>query len=507
VGRSDPWQIFEGRIIVVANSPDAATLARIKKANPNEVLVLTRGRKRGLGRQSDGTYHAEYRSSSSVGRNNAQVAVLTGRAALGLRKRNFFRGFQFIALGSPIGWLCAIPGLLRYAIRGELTFVGTLPPADSGQYMLPFLVFENQRFGEIGNQRLFGPPDMEPTEMLGLLSEVDYVLLRWHRAVLCGETLADVDLLVSDAHLDRVRRAFSQRLGLFPIDVYSQSGSGGHAFKSAPYYPPHAARWLLDNATSSASGIRHLSGEFAYLAFAYHLLFHKTETVPAGTENLASAGWLRHLDELLELARSAQRRLPQTFSDIEEDLAAAKMMPPLDTIGFYSRGNEFLVDRYASQKVAPGLSVFLIREFGIEPDPVPEIRRLILAEGFVILHEGVLSSDGHAHAIQTIRGGNWYDRHAPGRLALPRHFYVCMNPEPVPPSSSTLRRYPRLDDERLLIKRTIRDEFTRRRRENTNIVHVSDNSAEAREYVAALGLEQALAERIGAAALAQKVPN
>jgi hypothetical protein len=249
----------------------------------------------------------------------------------------------------------------------------------------------------------------------------------------------------------------------------------------------------LANATTGPSGIRHLTGNPAYLAFAYHLLFHKTEKVPPDTEDLKIAGWpSRYLEELLELARTAGRRTPQTFTDLEEDLTAARMMPPLDTIGFYSKRNNFLVDRYGDRKAAPGLSVFLIREFGIEPDPLPEIRRMILDGGFAIVHEGIISSDIHPHAIETIRGGNWYDRHAPGRLALPKHFYLCTNSRPVPPSRSTLRRYPRLDDECLLVKRAIRDEFSRRRGESINIVHVSDNSAEAKEYMHALRLDIAL---------------
>jgi hypothetical protein len=339
---------------------------------------------------------------------------------------------------------------------------------------------------------------MAPRELLSLLEGIDYVLLRWPADVIRGNPMSDIDLLVSDAHLQRTRDIFSQRLGLFPIDVYSESGSGGHAFKAAPYYPPHAARWLLANATTGPSGLRYLAGEPAYLAFAYHLLFHKTEAVAPGTQDIESAGWPgRHLEELSDLARAAGRRRPQTFADLEDDLIAAGMMPPLDTIGFYCARNKFLVDRYGDRKAAPGLSVFLIREFGGEPDPLPEIRQLVLEKGFDIVNEGAISTDAHRHAIETIRGGNWYDRHAPGCLAPPKHFFVCVNRHPVQPSRRTLRRYPRLDDECLLLKTRIRDKFSQLRGKSTNIVHVSDNSAEAQEYIRALGVQRAVAEHIG----------
>jgi hypothetical protein len=360
--------LFKDRLVVVANSQDSAILEWVKGSGPREVLVLLRHGGCTLGRQQDGTYHASYKSSSAVGRNNSRVAVLIGRAASALRNKRFFSGFESVVVGSAVGWICALPGVLRYLSKGHLKFDGIVRPARP--LSLPYLVFRNERFGEPRSARLFSPPDDQPQKVLQSLSGINYVLLRWYESVVRGESISDLDLLISDADLYRVRETLSQRLGLFPIDVYSESGANGHSFKSAPYYSPPVARRLLSDATPGAMDIRHLSGEPAYLAFAYHLLFHKSEAVLPGTEYLSRAGWpAKYTEELSRLASDAGKRLPHTFDDLEADLGRAGMMPPLDTIGFYSERNSFLVARYRRDSANPGLSVFFGSKFRYRTGP------------------------------------------------------------------------------------------------------------------------------------------
>jgi hypothetical protein len=498
VGDPRSWQIFNDRIVVVANCCDTSVLSRIQTNHPRELLVLSKEYEHGFGRHPDGSYRAEYKQSSRIGRNNADLAVLMGSAGFALRKRRFFRNFRTIVIG-PSGWLFAVPGLIRYALKGDLAFTGVLRSQRGFLPALPFLVFENRRFGEMGDQRLFAPPDMSPMDILQLFSGINYVLLRWPLVVFGGNPVSDLDLLASDESIVCIRNVCARRLGLFPVDVYSASGAYGHAYKSAPYYPPHVARRLLAGTTVGPRGIKYLDDALAYLAFAYHLLFHKTDGVPPGAESLRESGLPnRHLDELGRLAAAAGKPVPEKFADLEQDLQTANMMPPLDTIGFYSNGNPFLAARYKRVSAAPGLSVLLVRDFGIEPDPQLEIRQLILKEGFIILHEGRIDSHTHKAALESIRGGNWYDKYTRTGVAYPTHYFVCQNLAPQRPRRRTLRRYPHLDDERLLLKIRIRDGFSKRRGQNTNIVHVSDNSAEAWQYIEALGVGDIITERLRA---------
>jgi hypothetical protein len=415
-----------------------------------------------------------------------------------LRKRRLFRGFRTIAVGSALGLICAIPGLVRYALKGDLRLVGTLRGKGS---LLPVLVLENRRFGEGENQRLYAPPGMRPVDILKLLGDVEYVLPRWTQPVLRGDPMRDLDILVGDCDIERVQAIFRRRLGLFPVDVYTASGCNGHAFKSAPYYVPHVARRLLAGAKSGQHGVKHLESDLAYLAFSYHLLFHKTDSVRQGTEALADSGWEpQRLGELARLADASGRRRPLTFRDIEHDLDVDGMMPPLDTIGFYCRRNAFLTARYNRARIPAGLSVMLVRDFQIRPEPLADIRRMIVNGGFEILLEDKIDPISDKRAIEAIRGGNWHDRHAPARMAHPRYYLVCRSLQPQPPTRSTLRRYPHLDDERLLLKRKIRDEFSRRQGIKTNIIHVSDNSTEAWEYARALGVANIVADRLNVTA-------
>lgn len=420
------------------------------------------------------------------------MAVLTGSATLALRKQRFFRSFKWVCIGSFTGWLCSAPGLVRYALRGDLRFAGLMRLSDSW-LTLPLLLFENRRCGQGANQRLFVPVDMTASERIRLLKPIDYVILRWGDKVEREEHISDLDILIRDDALESTKILLAQCPGTYPVDVYTESGIDGHAFKSAPYYPPKVARRLLAAATTRQSGMKVLEGDLAYLAYAYHLLFHKTARTPEGSEVLAPSFWPpgEALDELRRLARIADLRVPTTFTHLEEDLFAADMMPPLDMIGFYSNRNRFLRRRYMARKAAPGLSVFLVRDFGLQPDPLPEIRQKLCEVGYEIALEGVFG-DAPASAFETIRGGNWYDKYAPTRTAPPIYYLVCLNRNPTKPSKRTLARYPLVDDESVMIKRRIRDEFTRRRGATTNIVHASDNAAEAWEYVRSLGLEQTL---------------
>jgi hypothetical protein len=136
--------------------------------------------------------------------------------------------------------------------------------------------------------------------------------------------------------------------------------------------------------------------------------------------------------------------------------------------------------------------VFVVRDFGLGPALVDDVREEIVSSGFRILQEVPIDPERDYAVAERIRGGNWIDWTA-GGAALPIHAFVCHDPNPLRPSASVRKRYPRLDNERTLLKTRVRSAAARARRlRKLNVMHASDNSIEAKSYICALGVESAM---------------
>jgi hypothetical protein len=300
----------------------------------------------------------------------------------------------------------------------------------------------------------------------------------------------DIDILIRGSEIGALRERLRASVGTYPIDVYTSDGREGHTYKSVPYFVPAMADKILRSATMRESGIRAPSAEWRYLLFCYHLLFqNKSGYVPAGQEILEEHIFPgpKYLRELRRLARAGNIREPVTFSDLEADLAAQSSLPGIDLIGFYSVRNPFLKKRYIdADRMRPGLSVFYVRDFGEGLKPVADVRRL-LEETFKIVAEGPVTPEQEPFVLQNVRGGNWYDLTAPGGAAKPVYWFVCWDETPEPPSSATRRKHPRVDNERIQVKSSIR-EAVGAANGVRRLIHSSDNSREAIEHIEHLGV-------------------
>jgi len=404
---------------------------------------------------------------------------------MALRSRRFFQSFEFICLPVGVGWIWGLPGLVRYSLRNRLVLEGWIRLSGIG---LPAPVFRNALFGTRPRTRIYGPDRWSSKEILQRLADLDCVVLRWIDAIEAGLDTGDLDILVAADAADEVETRLAVEVGAAPIDLYSEDGSGGRTFKSVSYFPPTMARAMLDTAVVRPSGIKTSSAQWQYVAYCFHLLFHKSDQWTPGTEELGRESFLKteYLDELNRLARDARTAPPRTVSDIEALLRERGVFPEIDTVGFYSEKNPFLRDRYQEfgRRIAPGLGVFLVREFGSGQELVDLVREQIESAGFRILCELPIDPGTQAGTVQSLRGGNWSDAAAAEGAALPVHAFVCHDSSPIRPSASALRRYPRLDNERMLLKERIRSSVARGKGlRKLNVVHASDNSAEAERYI------------------------
>lgn len=471
------------RLVVVAGDCSDAVVSNLCAAGARDVLHLTRRRHSG-----SVAHYAPYKSSARIGANNCSVALLLGGAAFALRSRRFFQSFEFILIPCAQALMAGGPGLLRYMLRKQLTFEGT---ARLDGCVLPLLVFRNQLYESRPRTRIYGPDRWGAKKIAEEMANLDALALRWIEDIEDGKHLGDLDLLASAVAADEIERLLSQEAGIFPIDLYSDDGSGRRTFKSVSYFPPTMARDILKSAVTRPAGIKAPSDDWRYVSYAFHLLFHKSAQLLPGTETIGenSFGKSVYVRELHRLAERAGCLPPQTVTDIETLLRERDVFPEYDTIGFFSEGNAFLAARYRceSQRLGPGLGVFLIRDFALGDEFVDEVRDEIIAKGFTVLFETPVDPQEDSDVVRRIRGGNWLDDAVKRGIALPIHAFVCLDRKPVSPSASERRRYPRLDNARMLLKSDIRHNIaTRTGVRKLNAVHASDNSTEADDYAAVL---------------------
>ena len=139
-------------------------------------------------------------------------------------------------------------------------------------------------------------------------------------------------------------------------------------------------------------------------------------------------------------------------------LRARGVFPEIDSIGFFSVDNAFLSMRYRShaQSLAPGLAVFLVRDFGLGDQFVRDVHDNLKRRGFSILYEKPVDPTRDRDAVSRMRGGNWLDPMSKSGKALPIHVFVCFDREPQTPPARERKRYPRLDNARTLLKAALR---------------------------------------------------
>lgn len=351
---------------------------------------------------------------------------------------------------------------------------------------------------------------MTPLHILQAINDLDCVALRWIETIEGGGEMADLDLLTRGCDAEEIERRLSQKAGNFPIDLYTHDGSGKRLFKAVPYYPPLLAGRVLDSAVIRDSGARIPAPLWRYIAYAFHLLFHKSDRLAVGVEQLTSGafGDERYMRELWRLADEAGQPRPADIDAIETLLHRNEVFPELDTIGFYSSKNPFLAARYLAShtELKPGLGVFIVRDFGFASDTVGDVRSQLESRGFRIIAErGIIRDE---EAVSRIRGGNWIDDQAPEKFAPPLHAFVCTDSNPVPPSRGEHRRYPRLDNANMLVKIALRSAYADQAvKRKLNMIHASDNSSEAKLYVEALGLAHEPAVAAAIAEIAAPVPQ
>lgn len=486
--------VVADRLVVIAGTRNTAIGRSLKAARARAILHL------GIDAETaalEGFHTGPYNGSASVGANNCTVALLAGHSALALRSRQFFQGFETILVPLSLALVAGSAGFVRYTFRRKLTYEG-LTRIDGLAW--PVVVFRNRLFASRPRTRIYAPDRYSVKEILKSLADRDAVVLRGVEAAEAGSPVPELSVLAEGTAADQIEASFAGEPATVPINLYSDDGSGGRTFKLVSLFPPAMAAQMIRTAVLRPSGIKVPSDDWRFVSCAFELLFHKSDRVAPGTERLDVRTFATSDDvrELRRLAKLAGAHPPTTFSDIETLLRARGVFPEIDSIGFFSVDNAFLSMRYRShaQSLAPGLAVFLVRDFGLGDQFVRDVHDNLKRRGFSILYEKPVDPTRDRDAVSRMRGGNWLDPMSKSGKALPIHVFVCFDREPQTPPARERKRYPRLDNARTLLKAALRGAAAVNAGVRyLNAVHTTDNSAEAEGYIVTLGISDEPAVR------------
>jgi hypothetical protein len=484
----DASTLLDHQLVLAALPPRHLTAGVLRHLGARDVLMLEKGRSDVPERTPTAVFRG-YTRLSDVRRSNCRVALLHGLAALAVLDKSKIRNFEYVLVAFGPSLLSVAGALLRYARRGQLRIAGRTRLGDA-KNARSYLVLRCA-FPRPDNRRQYAPTGLTPAEILRSIADLDQVVLRWSDKIADGTHEGDIDILVKSDAIPAMLERFRRSVGTYPLDVYADDGSGGFAYKSVPYLVPGFALRMIGSGSINRAGFRIADPETSFIAFCYHLTFHnKSERVAPETNAIVRETFHspHYYEELVRLAALASRPVPRSYDDIECVLKSAGAMPSLDLIGFYSRGNAFLQQRYFKrQKVRAGLATFYVRDFGNGEALVGDVRNR-LNEHFEILAEGSVTDAMRPSVIAGVRGGNWQDPRAPGGRAEPIHWFVCFDAHPKPPSAAVRRKHPHLDNEHVRLKDAIREDWSGNATKALPVVHSSDNSLEALDHVSRLGL-------------------
>jgi hypothetical protein len=436
-----------------------------------------------------------YTSAKQLEQNNAQVLILSGDTGWHLWAFDAYAHAQYV-LWSPQGrWELpgVLFGLLKNIVLQRVRFAGLERLTLLDGTKRSFLVLEVLKRKAPHARRHLSPSlGIEGFFRCLRQKNVNYTLLRWFETLPVVPEGEDVDLLVADEDLATVEKVLDEQPGILPCDLYSVSGTPGTDYKGMAYYPPPQATELITNAVWQDELYRVPPPDLHFLSLAYHALYHKGygAGLPTLQEGLGSQKEHDYTATLERLAASLELELPITMEGLDHYLAGKGWQPASDTLARFTPHNPWLaahlsMRRHQVENNHAGLAVFFIRQRALDLGYEATVLKQLESEGFYILKTQPLTPEAGERVRRGTRGGNWGKGPYSISGGAPAVAVLCLDLLPIPPSSKTKKRFPALENERLLVKEKLRTRLnaTLPEYEHSNLIHSSDNRAEALYYL------------------------
>lgn len=328
--------------------------------------------------------------------------------------------------------------------------------------------------------------------------KLDYVILRWFDELSSLDLDEDVDLLIADSDIEKVRELLNEKVGILPFDIYSAGGLPGSNFHNIAYYPPYIAETILDqrelwNGTYYVPSRRHY-----FLSLMYHAVYHKGEKsgIPA-----KSGGLVKKIPQdhdypgiLQALARETDHELEEVSLEyFHHFLEEEGWAPSTDTIRkLLEVSGSWLESTIKSSEhnfeKDGELMVFVVREWAEERQLTDKIIDWFERNGLCLIRAVRLDEEQKRNAAQSMRGGNWGQGPWPVSGGKPSTLLVMYDYHPKPLTAKMKKKYPHVSNEHYLLKEQLRSEinFSLSKEERANPLHSADDEIEALDYIAAV---------------------
>ena len=461
----------------------------ISELNPVEYFVFDRSFNQDYYLNGD-LIQAKYNTYKQVQKNNADVMFLNWTAAAAIRRYVYIGHSEYILL--PLNETLILPpvliGLLRYATRGQLEYKGIFKSENTSFRYKYWITYKPNRKKYARGALRYYSPVIPKDDFFKKLQVFNYCLLRWHERLDFMTKDEDLDILVADKDVEGFLGVLEENIGTLPIGLYSVSGNVNINQDRISYYPPRLAEKILSNTITGPKHVKIPNPEIALLSFIYHLLYHKGYKSGLKSKFNNKIKINKYVDYLKLKADTVNIELPETMEELAEFLEENNWTPSNDMLNRYAISNAWVKDYYVSsksEKFPPGLVVFLVRELADKKELIDEITKTIKDEGFLILRSEQIENHKKEYISKNIRGGNWCENPASTISGFPAWFIIAFDPNPITPERKQKDNNPVLDNQRIEIKsrirKTINNYFPQHYR--TNVLHTSDNSEEALDYI------------------------
>jgi hypothetical protein len=350
------------------------------------------------------------------------------------------------------------------------------------------------------------PSSISVDDFFKLLNQeqIKYIILRWFDKFPKIRKGDAIDLLVHDDDLVNISKHVSPNCedNSIACNIYSISGITGTNYNGLPYYPSHYAQEMLDERILLHNKYFVPNPKHYLLSMAYHVVYHEAENsgLPRGVREEDNE--LVHNNKYRKTLRTLINRcgikVKLTWVDLQKFLDKNNWTPELSVLERLSEKSNWLKDLYYlklhDQQNTGEIMAFIVREWAYENNLTDWIIKWLQIHGLHILNIYELDKDHKEAATRNLRGGNWkkekWERN--GGSGKPAVLIIAYDFYPVPLDKRYKKYYPYVSNGNFLLKNNLRSELNRNlpRKEERSIIHSSDNTLDALEFINTLYPEE-----------------
>lgn len=350
------------------------------------------------------------------------------------------------------------------------------------------------------------PSSISVDDFFKLLNQeqIKYIILRWFDKLPKIRKGEAISLLVHDDDLVTISKHVSPNCenNSIPCNIYSISGMMGTNYNGLPYYPSHCAQEMLDERILLHNKYFVPNPKHYLLSMAYHVVYHKAENSGLPRGIIKEDSELVHNNKYRKTLRTLINRcgikVKLTWVDLQKFLDENNWTPELLVLKKLSEKSNWVKNLYYlklhDQQNTGELMAFIVREWAYENNLTDWIAKWLQTRGLHILNIYELDEDRKKKATSNLRGGNWgnekWEKNSgsgkPAVLIIAYDFY------PIPLDKGYKKYYPYVSNENFLLKINLRNELnsTMPRKETRSIIHSSDNTLDALEFINTLYPEE-----------------